>query len=164
MIRPTKSAAVFHQMVGRILRPVRRAGRQRKPFEKADALVLDVTGARQARAWRPSPTFAGLKPGSVKPGQSLADADRGGGRTEQRRVAVGAARTRQVELLRRSERHWLDADGSWVLPMSDGQVMILLAAGDVLEDSWEVWHTGKSRPADPDVPDGADPGLGARGR
>ena len=138
MLRPTKSAPFFTQMVGRILRPF---------VSKTDAIVLDVAGATDL-GLATLATLAGLKPGSVKPGQPLTEAAEEEDGREQRRVAVGVARTRQVELLRRSERHWVDVDGSWVLPTAGG-VMILVPAGtDLLEDAWEVWRSLKGeRPA-----------------
>ena len=87
MLRPTKSAPFFTQMCGRILRPF--VGRLASgPYEKADALVLDVAGATDL-GLATLATLAGLKPGSVKPGQSLADATEEEGAREQRRVAVG---------------------------------------------------------------------------
>jgi hypothetical protein len=45
--------------------------------------------------------------------------------------------------------HWLDVEGSWVLP-SGTQVMILVdAAKDEFEDSWEVWRVGTAKGSTP---------------
>jgi superfamily II DNA or RNA helicase len=141
MCRPTKSPPFFTQMVGRVLRPFtgRVAGER---YEKTDALVLDVAGAADL-GLATLATLAGLKPGSVKPGDSLLDAAEQLGEEERRAVAIGAIRTRQVDLLRRSERHWLDVGDSWVLPVGGGDVMILVPAAGPLDDAWEVWRTAK---------------------
>ena len=63
-------------------------------------------------------------------------------------MAIGVIRTRQIDLLRRSELRWLDVGDSWVLPVGGGQVMILVpAAGTgMLDDAWEVWKSEKGPP------------------
>jgi superfamily II DNA or RNA helicase len=148
MMRPTKSQPFFIQMVGRILRPyLGKLGGQ--PYEKSDALVLDVTGQAAVLGLATLADLAGLKPGSVKPGQSLAEAAEEQGAIERRRVAVGAARTRQVNLLSRSELHWVDVDGAgWVLPAGKGARMLLVPApgADELADQWIVWHDERGTP------------------
>ena len=138
MLRPTKSAPFFTQMVGRVLR---------KFVGKDDALVLDVAGSADL-GLATLATLAGLKPGSVKPGESLLETAEQLDEEEQRRVAIGAVRTRQIDLLRRSERRWLDVDDSWVLPVSGSQVMILVPAAGTgpLDDAWEVWKSDNAPP------------------
>jgi superfamily II DNA or RNA helicase len=122
------------QMAGRILRPF---------VGKDDALLLDLTDSAQL-GLATIATLAGLPPGSVKKGQSLLDAAEEQSGTEKRKIAVAAARTRHVDLLRRSDLHWLEAEGSWVLPAGADQTMVLIPApGDGLEDSWNVWRFGK---------------------
>jgi superfamily II DNA or RNA helicase len=130
MCRPTKSAPFFTQMAGRVLRPF---------MGKDDALILDVAGSAEL-GLATIATLAGLPPGSVKPGQSLLEADEEQAATEQRKIAVAAARTRHVELLRRSDLRWLEANGAWVLPAGSDQTMILVPAG---EEMWEVWRAVK---------------------
>ena len=52
-------------------------------------------------------------------------------------MAVSAQKTRQVNLLRRSDLRWLQADDAWILPAGARQVMILMPAA---EDTWDVWR------------------------
>jgi hypothetical protein len=116
------------------------AGRVLRPFMgKDDALILDVAGSSEM-GLATIATLAGLPPGSVKPGQSLLEADEEQAASEQRKIAVAAARTRHVELLRRSDLRWLEANGAWVLPAGADQTMILVPAGD---EMWEVWRASR---------------------
>lgn len=133
MLRPTKSAPFFTQMIGRVLRPF---------VGKDDALVLDLAES-SALGLATIADLAGLPPGSVKPGKSLLEADEERQAIEQRKIAVAAKRTRQVELLRRSDLRWLASGDAWVLPAGD-QAMILVPSGDEL---WEVWRSPKGSPA-----------------
>ena len=148
MLRPTKSEPFFIQMVGRILRPF--TGKILGPdgrltrFEKDDALVLDVTGQAEVLGLATLATLAGLKPGQVKGGQSLLDAAEEAEQRERRDVAIGAERTRRVELLRRNKLHWLDVADCWTLTAGADQVMILVpAAADPMADDWQVWRAVK---------------------
>lgn len=137
MLRPTKSAPFFTQMVGRILRPF---------VGKEDALLLDVAGAAD-NGLATIADLAGLPPGSVKKGKSLLDAAEEQAEFEQQQVVVAARRTRQIELLRRSELRWLEAEGAWILPAGPDQVMILMPAdgADGADEAWEVWRSEKGR-------------------
>lgn len=144
MLRPTKSAPLFVQMAGRVLRPfIGKLGGQ--PYAKNDALILDVAGSAEQLGLATIADLAGMPPGSVANGKSLLDAAEELEGREQRKIAVAAARTRQIELLRRSELRWLEVDGAWVLPAGADQVMILTSApgaGD--DDEWDVWRCEKS--------------------
>jgi superfamily II DNA or RNA helicase len=144
MLRPTKSAPLFVQMAGRVLRPF--VGKLNgQPYAKDDALILDVTGASDL-GLATIANLAGLPPGSVKKGQSLLDAAEEQAGTERQKIAVAAARTRHVDLLRRSDLRWLEAEGSWVLPAGADQTMILVPVpGDSLDDSWNVYRCAKGR-------------------
>lgn len=141
MLRPTQSAPFFVQMAGRILRKFTGliSG---VPFTKGDALLLDIAGNDHKLATLA--TLAGLKE-RPKPGQTLLDAaDEEEGR-ERGRLAIGAARTQQVELLRRGDLHWIDVEGCWVLP-AGAHALILVPAAQPGEDSWAVWRTERNRP------------------
>jgi hypothetical protein len=120
------------------------AGRVLRPFVgKDDALILDVAGTADL-GLATIADLAGLPPGSVKKGQSLLDAaEEEQAAVQKRKIAVAAARTRQVELLRRSDLHWIETDGAWVLPAGPGQTMILVPAAD---DLWAVWRSSKNQP------------------
>jgi superfamily II DNA or RNA helicase len=143
MLRPTKSAPFFVQMAGRVLRPfIGTLGGQ--PYNKEDALILDCAGSAEQLGLATIADLAGLPPGTVKEGKSLLDAADEAAQLEKLKYAVAMAKTRQVELLRRSDLRWLDADGSWVLPVGDGHVMILVPLpGDGTEDQWHVWRSQK---------------------
>jgi ATP-dependent helicase IRC3 len=147
MLRPTRSAPFLTQMIGRVLRPFTgMVGGQ--VYEKTDAIVLDVAGAADT-GLATLATLAGLAL-PVKPGQSLAEADEEQGTEERRRVAFGVDRSRKVELLRRAEMHWLDVDGSWVLPAHGGVVILVdVAPPGSFEDAWEVWKVGAARGSTP---------------
>jgi superfamily II DNA or RNA helicase len=132
MCRPTKSAPFFIQMAGRVLRPF---------MGKEDALILDVAGSAQLGLCAIA-DLAGMPPGSVKPGKSLLEADEEQAVIEQRKIAVAATKTRHVEMLRRSDLRWLEAEGGWVLPAGSDQVMILTPAA---EEMWDVWRSPKGR-------------------
>lgn len=135
MLRPTKSAPFFVQMAGRVLRPF---------VGKDDALVIDMCGSAEQLGLATIADLAGLPPGAVKKGKSLLDAAEEVARAEEHRYAVAAAKTKQVELLRRSQLRWLEVDGSWVLPVGADQTMILTPApGDGTEDAWDVWRCRK---------------------
>lgn len=145
MLRPTKSAPLFVQMAGRVLRPFM-GHLNGKPYAKEDALILDVTGASDL-GLATIANLAGLPPGSVKKGQSLLDAAEEQSGIEKQKIAVAAARTRNVDLLRRSELRWLEAEGGWVLSAGADQVMLLVPAqGGEIEDSWHVWRKAKNCP------------------
>lgn len=143
MLRPTRSAPLFVQMAGRVLRPfIGTVGGQ--PYAKEDALILDMAGSAEQLGLATIADLAGLPPGAVKKGKSLLEAADDAERLERARYAVAAARTKQVELLRRSDLRWLDADGAWVLPVGADQVMILVPLpGDGTADEWNVWRSPK---------------------
>jgi superfamily II DNA or RNA helicase len=151
MGRPTKSAPFLTQMVGRGLRPftgmVATLAGEPEPYEKTDCLVLDVAGAADT-GLATLATLAGLAL-PVKKGQSLAEAAEEQGDTDRKRVAFGVERSRKVELLRRAEMHWVDVDGSWVLPAGGGVVILVDAAKDEFEDAWEVWKVGAAKGSTP---------------
>ena len=131
MLRPTKSAPAFTQMVGRVLRPYP---------GKDDALVLDVAGAAAQAGLCTVADLAGLPPGAAKPGKSLMEAAEEHEASEQHRAVIAAQKARQVELLRRSDLRWLRSGDAWVLPAGPDQVMILVPSGD---EAWDVWRSAK---------------------
>ena len=162
--RVVRADAAPHQ-VSAVLRPdgrarpasVRRQGRRADPRPRRD---------RPTSAWPPIADLAGLPPGSVKKGQSLLDAAEEQAALEKRKIAVAAQRTRQIDLLRRSELRWLDVEGAWVLPAGAEQVMILMpASDDGADDTWDVWRSeDKGRSLHRESGQAADAGLGARRR
>lgn len=126
--RPTKSAALYQQMVGRVLRTWP---------GKLDALVLDVSGA----AGRLS-TLIDLAPGeidTIKSGESLADAAI---RYETQQDTIMdadsvafALKYRDLDLFKASSKAWLRTDGGVLfIPVSRGFVFLWPAA----EGRWDV--------------------------
>lgn len=116
--RPTRSAPLYVQMVGRVLRPW--PGKQ-------DALVLNVIGAGGTLS-----TLIDLDPGlvtPVAPGQSLADAyTQQEERAESTREAAHLAfelKYRDVDLFAASSHAWLRTRGGVMfLPLSNGEIFL----------------------------------------
>jgi hypothetical protein len=142
MLRPTRSAPLFIQMAGRVLRPFI-GTLDGRPYTKDGALILDLAGSAES-GLATIADLAGMPPGSVKKGKSLLDAAEEQAAFEKQKMAVAAARTRQIELLRRSELRWLEVEGAWVLPAGPDQVMILVPADDG-DGTWDVWRSAKGR-------------------
>lgn len=138
LLRPTKSPVLFAQMGGRILRPFTGLIQGRR-YEKPDALLLDVTGVSDDHRLCTLATLAGIGK-KISDGESLLGAAEEEDEFERRKVAVGAARTKQVNLLRRGELHWIDVDGCWVLAVGKNARMILVPRGGELDDRWQVWQ------------------------
>jgi len=140
MCRPTKSAPLFVQMSGRILRPFP---------GKDDALILDVAGSADRLGLATIASLAGKPPGFVRPGQSLLEA----AEEEEEAAAAAAATaartakvarfTHEVHLLRQSKLQWLPADAGWALSAGPEQTMLLVPRPD---DTWEVWRKPKNAP------------------
>ena len=142
MLRPTKSAPFFVQMAGRVLRPFigTLGGR---PYAKEDALILDMAGSAEQLGLATIADLAGLPPGSVKKGKSLMEAADDAAQLERTRQSVAMARTKQVDLLRRSNLRWLEVGGAWVLPVGADQTMILNPLPGGAEDEWDVYRWQK---------------------
>ena len=110
--RPTRSASLYVQMVGRVLRPFP---------GKADALVLDVVGATEDHTLA---TLADLSTGrvdTVEPGESLM----GAAKRIAKRGVLGLARyavgVKAVSLFERSKSVWAQTDaGLWFVSTGCG--------------------------------------------
>lgn len=116
--RPTKSEALYQQMVGRVLRTWP---------GKADALVLDVTGTGGRLS-----TLIDLAPGEVRdvqPGESLAQAAIRF-ELEQNQVLEAdslafALKHRELDLFQASSKAWLRTDGGVLfIPVGHGFVFL----------------------------------------
>lgn len=127
--RPTKSAALYQQMVGRVLRTWP---------GKSDALVLDVSGSGGRLS-----TLIDLAPGEIdviRSGESLADAAVRYA-TEQDTIAFDsdnvafALKHRDVDLFTASSKAWLRTDGGVLfIPVGSGQVFLWPTA----DGRWDV--------------------------
>lgn len=126
MCRPTKSAALFTQMVGRALRPYP---------GKENALVLDVAGASSV-GLATIADLAGLPPGEVGDGETLTEAYERIERAK-RGPALRSISARQVDLFKRSALRWLIIDTAFILPAGKSSTIYLIPAGGNL---WDVYR------------------------
>lgn len=129
LLRPTKSRSLFTQMVGRVLRT--------HPG-KADALLLDVTGASEDHTLASiidlSPTIPkDRKPKDDEEFDLLAVEEEEAAKREHRR----ATRSRQVDLFRDSHSVWLRTPGGrWFIPAEKCIVWV--------EDSGSEYRVGRT--------------------
>lgn len=115
--RPTKSAALYVQMVGRVLR---------KHPGKRDALVLDVVGASAEHRLATLSDLTSRRVKEVQPGESLAEAAARERKQGNPNLANYVVNTDDVDLFHRSPSVWLSTnEGIWFIstrcPMSSGQ-------------------------------------------
>ena len=125
--RPTQSAALYTQMVGRVLRPFP---------GKDDALVLDVVGISGRHKLR---SLTDLFETEVKDGETTAQArERLEKEARERGEKVKIAGKRSsalVELFENSHSAWLRTRaGVWFIPVRGGQVVLWQDA----DDTWRV--------------------------
>ncbi len=115
--RPTRSAALYVQMVGRVLR---------KHPEKRDALVLDVVGASQDHKLATLADLTSRRIEEVEPGESLMEAATRERKRGNPRLAGYVVGTDDVDLFHRSPSVWLQTyEGVWFIStrcpsLSDG--------------------------------------------
>lgn len=125
-LRPTKSESLFIQMVGRALR---------KHPDKTDALVVDVAGSSDLGLSTVA-TLAGLPPASIKPGESLLEAEERLGADRDDGGNVRVAKTRTVDLFAKSKIRWIHLGDSYVLPIGTDLTFYLVPEG---EERWSVF-------------------------
>lgn len=129
--RPTSSAALYTQMVGRVLRPFP---------GKVDALVLDVVGVSARHALRSIVDLTRTDV-RVQDGESLAEAivreaKERGERPAGRDQVAGMLAAQDVDLFHRSTSVWLQtADGKWFVPTKEWTYFLWPEAGG---DTWKV--------------------------
>jgi ATP-dependent helicase IRC3 len=129
--RPTQSAPLYTQMVGRVLRPWP---------GKTDALVLDLVGA-SANKLR---TLIDLEPGAVqavRDGESLAEAVIREEEEQDRKVPAGSLafelKVREVNSFAASEHAWIRTPGG-VLFINCGDVKVFLWPAPDQPGLWDV--------------------------
>jgi superfamily II DNA or RNA helicase len=117
--RPTQSAPLYTQMVGRVLRPW--------PGKK-DALVLDVVGASGLHKLA---TLIDLEPGAVKtvrPDQTLAEAveeEEAAEALRHHRPTPQSITAAEVDLFEASRSVWLQTEaGVWFVPTAAGEFFL----------------------------------------
>lgn len=131
-LRPTKSASLFVQMVGRALRPFP---------GKVDALVLDVAGASDL-GLATIADLGGKDIPTVQDGETLVEAiERHGARLEDDKPR-NHGKTRKVDLFAASRLRWLPVDDSHVLAVDvDLTLYLIPSAADV--ERWDVFMRPK---------------------
>jgi hypothetical protein len=137
--RPTQSASLYTQMVGRVLRPWR---------DKGCALVLDVVGVTGRHKLQ---SLTNLVHTEVLDGESYAEARV---RIEKERHAtqiglkrqLGKIDAMQVELFAQSHSTWLQTKaGTWFIPVKGGVFFLWPAVSD-LGDAPGTWRLGYKSP------------------
>lgn len=126
MARPTQSPVLFVQSVGRGLRPYP---------GKDKALLLDVAGASDGNGLMTIADLAGLPPGSVKPGETLAEAAERIAVAANKQATARALHARKIDLFKRSQLRWLPVGEAFILPI--GEITMLLIPRP--DGSWDVF-------------------------
>lgn len=132
--RPTKSQALYVQMVGRVLRPCPWTG-------KTKALVLDVVGAAKMHALATIANLVESKP-EIQKGETLAEAvireeaEKAPGRSTKKLILE------KIDLFHRSKSAWLQTkSGVWFIPTRSSTWIIWPAA----DGTWGVFSRNKFR-------------------
>lgn len=108
--RPTRSASLYVQMVGRVLRPFP---------GKADALVLDVVGASEDHTLATLADLSSKRVDKVEPGETLTGAARRLKKAGHPALA-GYVDHIEVDLFKRSSSMWSKTDaGLWFISTKD---------------------------------------------
>ncbi|MDG9705561.1 DEAD/DEAH box helicase [Streptomyces sp. DH37] len=120
--RPTKSAALYVQMVGRVLRPWK---------GKQDALVLDVMGASTRHKLASLVDLTGYELAPPEEGESLAEAVAREEHQSAPRVAGRKVAWEDIDLFHNSSIKWLQTNGgTWFIPVSNGEFLFLTPGED----------------------------------
>jgi ATP-dependent helicase IRC3 len=128
--RPTKSATLFTQMIGR--------GTRLHPG-KDDCLVIDVAGASTRHDLISVASLTGLPLEALKNGHSVAEAaaeQEARKAQEARERAHGQMVARAVDLFRQRPMHWLTSGRSFVLSLGNAGWLVLSAALTSEEAHW----------------------------
>lgn len=114
--RPTRSAPLYVQMVGRVLRPFQ---------GKADALVLDVAGASSRHRLASIVDLTGYEIGAPKDDESLAEAAE---RAKVPGLSIPTSKVawQDVDLFHNSDTAWLRTDaGNWFVSVPDAYYFLI---------------------------------------
>lgn len=133
--RPTRSPALYVQMVGRVLRPFP---------GKSEALVLDIAGVTMDHKLATIADLTSGRVAQVRDGESLAEAVERTAQEDATAVwALEMTRTIQdVDLFRRSASLWLTTEeGCWFIPTDHGFTFLWPDDHD-LELYWVGWKNG----------------------
>jgi superfamily II DNA or RNA helicase len=132
--RPTQSASLYTQMVGRVLRPW---------LNKTEALVLDVVGVTGRHKLQ---SLTNLVHTEVLDGESYAEArirvEREiANRTNQTLRVPGVIGAQQVELFAQSHSTWLQTKaGTWFIPVKGGVFFLWPALDGDAPGTWRLGY------------------------
>jgi ATP-dependent helicase IRC3 len=129
--RPTKSATLYTQMIGR--------GTRLYPG-KEDCLILDCVGATTRHDLVSLATLTGLPLAALAQGQSVSEAIEAQAAEQQR--LHGELVARRVELFRRRPLHWVSTESRFVLPLGAQGWMVLTPE----RSNQERWTVLRVRP------------------
>jgi ATP-dependent helicase IRC3 len=132
--RPTKSATLYTQMVGR--------GTRLYPG-KTDCLILDLVGATTRHDLMSVASLTGLPLPTLAQGQSVGEVIEAREAEEQAQQLRGELVARQVELFRQRPLHWLAAHPFFVMLLGDQGWMVLTPDTDVAE-RWAVLRVNEA--------------------
>lgn len=133
--RPTRSAALYVQMVGRVLR---------KHPSKSDALVLDVVGASADHKLATLADLTSQRVIDVKEGETLAEAAVRERKEGNPRLAGYAVSHEEIDLFHRSPSMWLQTkEGIWFVSTrcasSDGMSKCVLVDSNTRACKGHIW-------------------------
>ncbi|MFF9582462.1 DEAD/DEAH box helicase [Streptomyces achromogenes] len=119
--RPTQSAGLYVQMVGRGLRPAP---------GKRDALLLDVMGAATRHKLASMVDLTEREIGQAEAGRSLRQLAEEHAAAEQRRALAARIEVEEISLFGESAIRWLRTeDGTWFIPLTGAMFLFLVRDG-----------------------------------
>lgn len=129
LARPTRSATLFTQMIGR--------GTRRYPG-KADCLVIDVVGASTRHDLMSVASLTGLPVTALQAGASVAEAAAERTVEDERQRRQGAVVARTVDLFSRRTLHWLPIDGGFTLSLGQEGWLVLTPEAEQDGTHWRA--------------------------
>ena len=128
--RPTKSATLFTQMIGRGTRPL--AG-------KPDCLVIDLVGATARHSLQSVASITGIPESLFKEGASVQDIVTSRLSEDERDQLEGQLIACSADLFGRSRFHWLQHDQLFVLSAGEaGWLVVTSSAESDTDYAWKV--------------------------
>ena len=126
--RPTKSGALFRQMVGR--------GTRRHPG-KQDCLIIDCVGAANRNKLIGVNSLFGLPLDALQDGKKSVKQVLQEIQEAEERRHPGKFRARDVDLFGQASFHWVSGPNGWILP-GGGGTQYLITSDDPAKDSWKL--------------------------
>lgn len=135
--RPTKSRALYTQMVGRSTR--------RHP-DKTDALILDVVGATEQHDLVTIPSLFGVDKKAFERGERTVTEVVG--EKEEAEIKAGRLIAAEVDLFNRLKQatkiNWVQASGAYAIGLADRQQLVLSPGSEA-----DLWTAQVLHPVDP---------------